>query len=93
MQPPNQVKININIDELPTFECPKCQGIQFAPVFTIKAISALVSPNGQSGSLNHQTGFMCTGCGYAASTKDIAMACKEQVEKSEKLLIIPGGKE
>lgn len=72
-----EMNLNIKIDELPDYHCTECQGIQFAPVFAIKVIGAIQSPTGKAGSLHHQIGFMCTGCGAARTLVDIANECKK----------------
>ena len=43
--------------------CEKCEHNFFAPVFTIKRISALVSPTGQEINVPMQT-FACAKCGH-----------------------------
>jgi predicted RNA-binding Zn-ribbon protein involved in translation (DUF1610 family) len=91
-----QLKINIDINSLPTFGCPECENQQWVPVFSLKAISRITSPVGQAGMMHVQTGFMCSNCGYSRSMKDLAQDCKELVEKDEvsKLILAPtvGGK-
>ena len=42
--------------------CEKCESNYFQPVFVIKQISALISPNGQEGMMPVQT-FRCADCG------------------------------
>lgn len=84
-----KVSIRININDLPTYQCEQCQKEQFVPVFTIKAISALTSPNGQAGALHQQTGFMCTNCGWALPIQEIANKCKEALENSKSVILSP----
>jgi hypothetical protein len=81
--------VRINVNDLPVYVCEQCQREQFVPVFSIRAISAITSPNGQAGALHQQTGFMCTHCGWALPIQEIANQCKEQIENEKPLLVSP----
>jgi hypothetical protein len=50
-QIPPQQPMSLNIDPatLPDLECEECKGTVFIQGHTFKKVSALVSPNGQSG--------------------------------------------
>jgi hypothetical protein len=94
MQPgrPMQAQVNIDVAQLPTYVCNECQGEQWVPVFVIKGISSILSPNGKAGFIHHQTGFMCTNCGHAEPTQAIVDACKAQFDKPAGLEVVGGGK-
>lgn len=79
----NQQQIRINIDSLLPFLCPECSGDSFSPIFRIKALSRITSPNGQPGALHHQVGFVCIDCGWQMDLQGIADACKNLVETKE----------
>jgi predicted RNA-binding Zn-ribbon protein involved in translation (DUF1610 family) len=76
----NGQAVNINIDSLPAFVCPECLADTFSPIFKIKALSRITSPKGKPGSLHHQVGFICTGCGRQMDVQEIANSCREMVE-------------
>lgn len=84
-----QMNLNIKVDELEDYLCPKCQGIQWAPVFKIKVIGAIQSPTGKAGSLHHQIGFMCTSCGWADSIQHIAQECKAIAANTKVIIETP----
>jgi len=81
------MNLNIKLDELDDYHCTECGGIQFAPIFGIKVIGAIQSPTGRAGSLHHQMGFMCSGCGAAKTIVDISNECKKAADNSAKSLI------
>jgi DNA-directed RNA polymerase subunit RPC12/RpoP len=83
------MNLNIKIDELEDYKCTECGGIQFAPIFGIKVIGAIQSPTGKAGSLHHQMGFMCSGCGAAKTLTDISNECKKISEASTSPIEIP----
>lgn len=89
---PMQANINIDVNQLPTYSCDECKGEQWVPVFIIKGISSILSPNGKAGFIHHQSGFMCTACGHTESVQNIVDACKAKFDKPDKLKVIGGGK-
>ena len=60
-QPTNN--ININLDEVESITCDSCGKEEFSPVFKIKRLSPLVSPNGQETYIPIQL-FKCDGCSH-----------------------------
>lgn len=45
------------------YKCEKCENLYFIPVFCLKKISALVSPNGKEVNIPVQT-FACSKCSH-----------------------------
>ena len=60
-QAPEQVKIDVG--ELDNVICEKCNNVLFQPVFMMKKVSALISPNGQEGLIPVQGPYVCVACG------------------------------
>ena len=58
--------VNINLNDIPNVECDKCHNKTFKPVFIIKKISALVSPNGKETIVPIQV-YSCDSCGKISS--------------------------
>lgn len=57
----DQPNVNINPEDLTTFECSNCQGQYFKQVLGFKKLSAILSPNGQEQLIPVQT-FRCDDC-------------------------------
>ena len=55
--------INIDLSAAADIECEKCESIRFTPVFIIKHISALMSPNGKATMVPLQL-FKCDKCDH-----------------------------
>ena len=63
MNQPIQQQIPVNLKDAQDIECEECKGQYFCPVFSIKRLSALVSPTGQETMIPIQT-FQCSSCGH-----------------------------
>lgn len=55
-------KLNINLDELPTVKCKECDGKDWVEKYTVKKVSALMSPNGKEGVIPVPN-MVCDYCG------------------------------
>mgnify|MGYP003111546867 CR=1 FL=1 len=55
--------INIDLNEVDNVACEECENETFTPVFVIKHISALISPNGKETMVPIQL-FKCSKCGH-----------------------------
>tara|TARA_Y100000114_G_scaffold106298_1_gene99574 strand:- start:2083 stop:2295 length:213 start_codon:yes stop_codon:yes gene_type:complete len=55
--------INIDLKTVENIKCDECSGYTFEPVFVIKHLSALVSPNGKETVMPFQV-FKCASCGH-----------------------------
>ncbi len=64
-QPPprQQPKPSIKFESTEPISCDECENEYFSPVFMIRKISALVSPNGQEGMMPVQL-FQCNSCNH-----------------------------
>ena len=54
-------KLNVNLQDCLEVHCENCDNKYFSPVFTIKKVSALVSPTGNDMFLPVQV-FRCDSC-------------------------------
>ena len=63
MNQPTQQQIPVDLKNAQDIECEECKGQYFSPVFSIKKISALISPTGQEMMIPVQT-FQCSSCGH-----------------------------
>ncbi len=54
-------KLNVNLEDCLEVRCENCDNEYFSPVFTLKKVSALVSPTGNSMFLPVQV-FRCLAC-------------------------------
>jgi|ETNvirnome_6_100_1030635.scaffolds.fasta_scaffold68825_2 predicted nucleic acid-binding Zn ribbon protein len=59
----NQQTIKVNLDDTSNIKCEECENTYFVPVFVVKRISSLISPNGKEGLMPIQT-FQCKECGH-----------------------------
>ena len=55
--------INIDLSNVDNVKCEECGSETFTPVFVIKHVSALMSPNGQDTMVPIQL-FKCSNCGH-----------------------------
>ena len=62
-QPGQQPKTVFKFENTEPVTCDECKGEYFSPVFMIRKISALMSPNGQEGMMPVQM-FQCNSCGH-----------------------------
>jgi len=63
-QPPpgeQQPKTNFKFENTEAVACDECKNEYFSPVFMIRKVSALMSPNGQEGMVPIQL-FQCESC-------------------------------
>ena len=61
-----QQNLNINLKEAEEVVCEACTCEHFVPVFSMKKLSALVSPTGQEAMIPIQL-FRCVECGHVNS--------------------------
>jgi len=57
----SQKPINVDLSQAEDIKCEECSGGVFVPAFTIKKLSHLISPSGQTTMVPIQT-FMCAKC-------------------------------
>lgn len=62
MNQPTQ-QIPVDLKNAQDIQCEKCMGKYFIPVFSIKKVSALISPTGEELMVPVQT-FKCSNCGH-----------------------------
>tara|TARA_Y100000592_G_scaffold63458_1_gene98915 strand:+ start:786 stop:1019 length:234 start_codon:yes stop_codon:yes gene_type:complete len=62
-QKPLQSQVNVDISQADDAKCDKCEHDVFVPVFLIKKVSAIMSPNGQDIIAPVQV-FGCNKCGH-----------------------------
>ena len=58
----NQETVKVNVNELETIKCDKCQSTLFASVFALEKIPFIHSPNGKN-SLSPIQLYECSSCG------------------------------
>jgi hypothetical protein len=77
---PQQIKVDIPIDQLDDIVCSNCGGSLFIQVFAMKHLSALYSPNRKEGTINAPAGSMCATCAAINNVRR-----KKPGEEEEKL--------
>ena len=55
--------VNIDLSSIDNMKCDECESETFTPVFIIKHLSALISPNGKETMVPVQL-FKCSKCGH-----------------------------
>lgn len=70
---------------LPDIKCVNCGGTKFVQVFSLKYMSALVSPQGKEGVV-HIGNFVCSGCGHMFNPQEYAQKEKEKLESNTKAI-------
>jgi hypothetical protein len=77
---PQQIKVDIPINQLDDIVCSNCEGALFIQVFAMKHLPALYSPNRKEGTINAPAGSMCVTCGAINNVRR-----KKPGEEKEKL--------
>ena len=54
--------VNVNVEELSTQICPKCESPYCTEVFILKHLPALMSPDGKAQLIKVPAGFGCVNC-------------------------------
>lgn len=75
--PTQQIQLPKDVQNLPDINCVECGGIQFVQVFTLKYMSALVSPQGREGVV-HIGNFVCSECGHIFNPQEYIQKTQEQ---------------
>lgn len=73
-------KMNIDLEQLPTVVCDECESEEWMEIYTVKKVSALVSPNGQEGVIPIPE-LVCACCGK--KLQDVL----QEINKKESQLI------
>ena len=61
------VGMQVNLNDAEDFSCEECGNLFFKPVFTMKRLSALISPTGRETMIPIQI-FACTKCDHVNDT-------------------------
>lgn len=87
---PPQQQVQIDVGELDNVICEKCNNVFFQPVFMMKKVSSLISPNGKEGLIPVQGPYVCVACGNINKEflpRGMAEHGEETVEESPSSII------
>lgn len=72
-----QMSLPENVMGLPDIKCVNCGETKFIQVFSLKYMSALVSPQGKEGVV-HIGNFVCSECGHMFNPQEYIQKTQEQ---------------
>ena len=77
-----QLRLNVNINELSNLRCPNCDNQVFQPLYIAKKVSALQTGTGKEGIAPMQI-FACTNCGAVPKEFGAGLLEKDEPVKSD----------
>lgn len=84
--PQEQMNLRIDPSTLDDVTCDRCKDRKFEPIYLVKRVSALQSPNGQAGVIPIGPIFCCYSCGHI--NDEFAPFDKREQEPSTPKLIV-----